>query len=341
MFVTHTYNVRIYRAVQEILMKAIVQYEFGSPDVLRLEDVERPIPQDDEVLVRVRASSVNPADWHMMRGTPYLARIQAGLFKPKDTIQGADMAGEVEAVGNDVTEFHPGDEVFAETRRSFAEYVCVREDRLVGKPTNVSFEEAAAVPLAGLTALQGLRDKGKVQPGDRVLINGASGGVGTLAVQIAKWLGAHVTGVTSARNVDMVLSIGADEVVDYTREDFTRGADRYDVIFDTIGNHSPADIRKVMTSDATYVAVGKDEMGDWIGPLSMLFGVLFASVVGKQKMVPLLAKVTKEDLEVLSGLVEDGHVKPVIDRKYELANVADAIRYLEEGHARGKVVITV
>jgi len=322
-------------------MKAIVQYKFGSPDVLKLEDVEKPTPGDDEVLVRVLASSVNPYDWHVMRGKPYLARAQVGLFKPKDTIQGADMAGQVEAVGADVTEFQPGDEVFSETRRSFAEYVCVRQDRLARKPANVSFEQAAAVPLAGLTALQGLRDKGRVRPGDTVLVNGASGGVGTFAVQIAKSLGAHVTGVTSTKNVDLVLSIGADGAVDYTQEDFTRTTDRYNVILDTIGNHTLSDNRRVMASDATYVAVGKSEMGNWVGPLSMLLGVLLASVVGKQRMVPLLAKVTKEDLEVLSGLLEDGHVAPVIDRQYELAQVPDAIRYLEEGHARGKVVISV
>jgi len=322
-------------------MKAIVQYEYGSPDVLKLEDVEKPIPDADEVLVRVRASSVNPYDWHIMRGTPYLVHMQMGLFKPKVTIQGADMAGEIVAIGTDVTDFEPGDEVFAETRRSFAEYVCVRQDRLAQKPANVSFEEAAAVPLAGLTALQGLRDKGHVRPGDRVLVNGASGGVGTFAVQIAKSLGAHVTGVTSTKNVDMVRSIGADEVVDYTREDFTQSGDRYNVIFDTIGNHTLSDTRRVMASDGKYVAVGKSEMGDWVGPLSMLFGVLIASIARKQKMVPLLAKTSKDDLEILSRLVEDGHVTPVIDRHYELAEVAEAIRYLEQGHASGKVVITV
>ncbi|GMQ97804.1 MAG: NAD(P)-dependent alcohol dehydrogenase [Acidimicrobiia bacterium] len=322
-------------------MKAIVQHEYGSPDVLRLEDVEKPVPDDDEVLVRVRATSVNPYDWHVMRGTPHLVRMQFGLRRPKESIQGADMAGRVEAVGKEVTEFQPGDEVFSETRRSFAEYVCVREDRLARKPANVSFEQAAAVPLAGLTALQGLRDKGQVQQGDRVLVNGASGGVGTFAVQIAKSLGAHVTGVTSTKNVDMVLAIGADEVVDYTREDFTQSTDRYEVIFDTIGNHSPSANRRVMVPEGRYVAVGKSEMGDWVGPLSMLFGVLLASIVGKQKMVPLLAKADKGDLELLSGLVEDGHVTPVIDRHYELADVAEAIRYLEQGHASGKVVITM
>jgi len=322
-------------------MKAIVQYEYGSPDILRLEDVEKPIPDDDEVLVRVQASSVNPYDWHVMRGTPYLVRMQFGLRKPKEPIQGADMAGRVEAVGKDVTEFQPGDEVFSETRRSFAEYVCVRQDRLALKPANVSFEQAAAVPLAGLTALQGLRDKGQVQQGDRVLVNGASGGVGTFAVQIAKSLGAHVTGVTSTKNVDMVLSIGADEVVDYTREDFTQGADRYDVIFDTIGNHNPSDNRRVMATEGVYVAVGKSKMGNWIGPLSMLLGVLVVSLVGKQKMVPLLAKTNRDDLETLSRLVEGGHVTPVIDRTYELADVAKAIRYLEKGRASGKVVITL
>lgn len=323
-------------------MKAIVQDAYGSPDALKLENVDEPIPQDDEVLVRVHASSVNPYDWHLMRGKPYLARTQVGLLRPKHPIPGADMAGRVEGVGKDVTEFRPGDEVFSEAGSgAFAEFVCVRTDRLAVKPSNVSFELAAAVPMAGLTALQGLRDKGQVQSEDRVLVNGASGGVGTLAVQIAKSFGAHVTAVTSTTNVDLVRSIGADDVVDYTKEDFTQGAQRFDVILDTIGNHRLSHVKRALAPDGIFVAVGKSDMGDWIGPLAFLGSLFVSSILGKHKMVPLLAKVNQEDLEALAGLLESGAIAPVIDRQYELANVADAIRYIEEGHAKGKVVISV
>lgn len=323
-------------------MKAIVQDAYGSPNALKLENVDEPIPQDDEVLVRVHASSVNPYDWHLMRGKPYLARTQVGLLRPKHPIPGADMAGRVEGVGKDVTEFRPGDEVFSEAGSgAFAEFVCVRTDRLALKPSNVSFELAAAVPMAGLTALQGLRDKGQLRSGDTVLVNGASGGVGTFAVQIAKSLGARVTAVTSTKNVDLVMSIGADDVVDYTKEDFTTGAHQYDVILDIIGNHPLSHAKRALARDGTFVAVGKNDMGDWLGPLSLLASLFLTSAVGRHKMVPLLAKVKQEDLEALAGLLESGEIAPVIDRQYELANVADAIRYIEEGHARGKVVISV
>lgn len=323
-------------------MKAVVQHAYGSPDTLKFEDVAEPIPRDDEVLIRVHASSVNPYDWHLMRGKPYLARTQVGLLKPKDSIPGADVAGRIESVGKDVTAFRPGDEVFGDiSAGAFAEYVCVRPDRLTHKPANVSFEHAAAVPLAGITALQGLRDKGHVQSGDKVLVNGASGGVGTFAIQIAKSFGTHVTAVTSKKNADLVTSIGADDVVDYTKEDFTGGVQRYDVILDTIGNHPLSRVKRAMEPDGTFVAIGKSEMGDWIGPLSFLASLIATSSIGRHKMVPLLAKVKQADLEVLAGMLESGQITPVVDRQYELADVADAIRYIEEGHARGKVTITV
>lgn len=322
-------------------MKAIVQHEYGSPDVLELQEVEKPIVEDDDVLVRVQAASVNPFDWHMIRGMPYLVRTQAGMFKPKSAIPGADVAGRVEAVGGNVTQFQPGDEVFGENRRTYAEYTCVPEDRIALKPTNLTFEQAAAVPMAGVTALQGLRDSGQVQPGHNVLINGASGGVGTFAVQIAKSFGAEVTAVCSTRNVDMIRSIGADRVIDYTQEDFTQNGQRHDLIFDLVGNHSLSEFRRVLQPKGVYVLGGSTQVGDWIGPLGMLFKPLLASLVGSQKMVPMLAKIRKEDLLVLKDLIETGQVTPVIDRRYELREVAAAISYLEDGHTQGKTVITM
>ncbi len=322
-------------------MKAIVHDSYGSPDVLGLREIEKPVIGDDQVLVRVKAASVNPLDWHFMRGTPYLVRIQAGLSKPKRKTRGADLAGQVEAVGKSVTRLQPGDEVFGEASGAFAEYVAASEKVLAPKPPNISFEEAAAVPVAALTALQGLRDKAKIQSGHKVLINGASGGVGTFAVQIAKSFGAEVTGVCSSRNIDMVRSIGADDVIDYTQDDFTQTGQRYDVILDMVGSRSLSDCKRALNPEGVYVSVGADEMGDWIGPLTHVFKVLLASRVGSQKMVPMLAKVSKEDLAVLGELLESGIVIPVIDRTYPLEETAEAIRYLEEGHARGKVVITV
>ncbi len=321
-------------------MKAIVYHKYGSPDVLELQEVDKPVVKDDEVLLRVHAASVNPADWHFLIGTPYLVRIVAGLFKPKSKIPGLDVAGRVEAVGRNAKQFQPGDEVFGWDSRAYAEYVSVPEDGIVLKPANLTFEQAAAVPIAAITALQGLRDKGQIQPGQRVLINGASGGVGTFAVQIAKSFGAEVTGVSSTRNVDMVRSIGADQVIDYTQEDFTQSGQRYDLMLDAVGNRSLSDCRRVLNPKGVYVSVGA-QVGDWIGPLTHVFKVLLASLVGSQKMVGLLAKRTKSDLVVLQELLEAGEVTPVIDRRYTLSEVPEALRYQGEGHAQGKTVITV
>ncbi|MFQ5521970.1 MAG: NAD(P)-dependent alcohol dehydrogenase [Acidimicrobiia bacterium] len=322
-------------------MKAIVHSEYGSPDVLRLQEVDPPGVGDDQVLVKVRAASVNPLDWHYMRGLPRLVRLQTGLGRPKRQRRGADMSGVVEAVGRDVSRFQPGDEVFGEVAGSLAEYVAASEHALAIKPVGISFQAAAAVPVAGLTALQGLRDKARLRPGQRVLVNGASGGVGTCATQIAKALGAQVTGVTSTRNLEMVRSIGADEVIDYTRDDFTATDRRYDVIFDTVFTKTLSAYRRVLKPDGVYVAVGAVEMGDWIGPIVHLAKVAVGSLIGSPRMVPMLAQARREDLETLAGWMASGELAPVIDRVYTLAEVPEAIRYLEEGHARGKVVITV
>jgi NADPH:quinone reductase-like Zn-dependent oxidoreductase len=322
-------------------MKAITYHKYGSPDVLELADIDKPVAGDDDVLVRVHAASVNPYDWHVMRGTPYLVRLMAGLLKPKATRLGVDAAGRVEAVGGNVTRFQAGDEVFGACNGAFAEYACASEGALVSKPANVTFEHAAAVPIAALTSLQGLRDKGRIQSGHKVLINGAAGGVGTFAVQIAKSLGAEVTGVCSTRNVAMVRSIGADHVVDYTQEDFTQGTRRYDLIFDAVGNHSLSENRRVLGPKAALVLVGAPE-GNWLGPLLPPLKALVMSRFVSQTLAPLMGRVrNKEDLSTLQGLLEAGKVTPVIDRTYPLSEVAEAIRYLEAGHARGKVVITV
>jgi len=322
-------------------MKAIVCEEYGSPDVLQLQEIDKPVVNDDGVLVRVRAASANPYDWHFMRGKPYFMRMMIGLLKPKANGLGINLAGQVEAVGKNLTQFHPGDEVFGSGNGAFAEYVCASEDALVLKPANLTYEQAAAVPAAAFTALQGLRDKGRIQPGQKVLINGASGGVGTFAVQIAKFLGAEVTGVCSTRNVDMVRSIGADQVIDYTHEDFTHGGQRYDLMLDNVGNRPMSECRRVLASNGTYVLVGGPNGGRWLGPLARLLKVLVLSLFVSQKMVPMLTKRNKEDLLVLKELLEAGKVTPVIDRHYKLSEVPEAIRYLEEGHAQGKVVITV
>jgi NADPH:quinone reductase-like Zn-dependent oxidoreductase len=324
-------------------MKAIVYDKYGSPDdVLELREIDRPIVEDDEVLVRVRAASVNPYDWHWVTGLPYFSRIQFGLLKPKANGPGADLAGQVEAVGDNVTQFRPGDEVFGEVETgSLAQYVCVSEDSVVPKPGNLTFEQAAAVPMAALTALQGLRDKGRIQPGQKVLINGASGGVGTFAVQLAALFGAEVTGVCSTRNVDMVRSIGADHVVDYTQEDFTRNGQRYDLMFDLVGNRSVSDCRRVLNPKGVYVASFGQPDHRWLGPLAQLLRMLLLSPFVSQKMVTFVAKTTNEDLHFLKDRIEAGKVTPVIDRTYPLSDVPEAIRYLEEGHARGKVAISV
>jgi NADPH:quinone reductase-like Zn-dependent oxidoreductase len=327
-------------AVPSNPMKAVVYCDYGSPDVLKLEAVEKPVPGDSQVLVRVRAVAVNPLDWHYMRGTPYIARIEMGLRKPKDTRLGVDFAGIVESVGRNVTQFKPGDEVFGGRTGALAEYVTVREDQAVLKPANLTFEQAATVSVAALTALQGLRDEGNVQPGQKVLINGASGGVGTFAVQIAKALGAHVTGVCSTRNVDMVRSIGADRVIDYTKEDFTQSAERYDLILDNVGNHSLSKLRRVMNPTGKFVMVGGPS-GRWIDPLPRALNAVVLSRFVSQDMGMFIADLNKKDLTVLRDLMEAGKVTPVIDRLYKLSDVREAIRYLEAGHARGKVVITV
>jgi NADPH:quinone reductase-like Zn-dependent oxidoreductase len=322
-------------------MRAIVYHEYGSPDVLELRDIDEPVVTDDGVLVRVHAASVNPYDWHFMRGTPYLVRLMAGLTKPKTARLGVDVAGVVEAVGSNVKQFRAGDEVFGSSKGAFAEHVCTSERALVLKPANVTFEQAAAVPVAAFTALQGLRDKGRIQRGHKVLINGAAGGVGTFAVQIAKWFGADVTGVCSTRNVDMVRSIGADHVIDYTQEDFTHSGQRYDLMFDAAGNHSLSDNRRVLESRGTLVMVGGSPKGNWLGPLlPALEAIVISRFVG-HTLALLLAKGSKEDLIILRGLLEAGTVTPVIDRTYPLSEVPEAIRYLEQGHARGKVVITM
>ncbi len=322
-------------------MKAIVHTEYGSPDVLHLKEVEKPIPKDDEVLVKVYAASVNAAESHMVRGKPFLLRLMIGaILKPKKTIPGAAIAGRVEAIGRNVKQFQPGDEVFGDLSEcgwgAFAEYVCAREDALVLKPANTTFETAAAVPLAAVTALQGLR-KGQIRSGQKVLINGAGGGVGTFAVQIAKSFGAEVTAVCSTRNVDMVRSIGADHVIDYTQEDFTKSGQRYDLIIAANGYHPISDYKRALSPNGTYVMTG--------GADKQLYEVMlrgpWISMTGSQKMGNLMAKPNNQDLAFMKGLVEAGKVKPVIDRCYPLAEVPEALRYLEEGHAQGKIVITV
>ena len=321
-------------------MKAAVCSRYGPPDVVQITDVEKPVPKDNEVLIEVRAASVNPFDWHLMRGTPYIVRIMAGLLKPKDKRLGVDVAGQVEAVGRNVTQFKPGDEVFGACRGAFAEYACTSESALVMKPDNVTFEQAASVPVAAFTALQGLRDKGQIQPGHKVLINGAAGGVGTFAVQIAKWFGADVTGVCSTRNADMVRSIGADRVIDYTQEDFTKSGQRYDLFFDCVGNHSLLACRRVLNPKGIYIVVGGPG-GRWLGPLARMIKTLVLSRFVSQNLVMFLARSSKEDLTIMHELMETGKVTPVIDKRYRLSEVPEAIRYLEEGHARGKVVITL
>jgi len=322
------------------LLKAIVRTKYGSPDVLKLQEIDRPDPMDNQVLVRVHAASVNPLDWHILRGEPFLVRLMGfGLLKPKHQILGADMAGRVEAVGKNVIQFKAGDEVFGSSMGGFAEYACVREDKLVLKPTAMTFEQAAAVPVAGITALQALRDRGRLQLGQQVLIHGASGGVGTFAVQIAKALGAHVTGVCSERNVEMVLSIGADHVIDYTKKDFWRSGKEYDLIVDNAAFHSIRKPLRALKPTGIYVGVGGST-----SPASLLLSLILNPLISKikgRKIVSFMANVNQTDLAVLKELLEAGKVVPVIDRKYPLSDTPQAIRYVEEGHARGKVVITV
>jgi len=323
-------------------LKAITYHRYGAPDVLEFQEVDEPVVHDDDVLVRVRAASANPRDWHFMRGLPAFMRLQFGLRKPKHSGLGSDVAGQVEAVGKNVTRFRPGDDVFADVLTGgFAEYTCVPEALLELKPANLTFEQAAAVPLAALTALQGLRDHGRVQPGQKVLIIGASGGVGTFAVQLAKWLGADVTGVCSTRNVDLVRSIGADHVIDYTQEDFTQNGRKYDLILQFAGTRSPSDCRRVLTPKGTLLVSSGESDGRWVGPVDRVIKALALSPFVSQRLAPFEAKPSKDDLQVMKELIEAGKVTPVIDRTYPLNEVPEAIRYLEEGHARGKVVITV
>ena len=321
-------------------MKAIVYSNYGPPDVLHCEEVEKPSPGDDEVLIKIRAAAANPMDCHLMSGV-YIMRPMTGLRKPKQTRPGSDLAGEVEAVGRNVTRFKPGDPVFGAARGAFAEYVCAPEGSLALKPANLTFEQAAAIPVAGLTALQGLRDKGQVQPGQKVLINGAAGGVGTFAVQIAKSLGAEVTGVCSTRNVDLVRDIGANHVVDYTSDDFTRSAERYDVIFDCVGNHPLSAYRRVMPPRGIFVPIGARSDGRWIGLLPHLLRLVVSSWFASQKVAFFMARIRTDDLIVLKELIEANKVTPVVERPYTLSETPEAIRYLKAGHARGKVVITV
>ncbi len=326
-------------------MKAVVYTDYGSPDVLEIKDIKKPVPNDDQVLIKVRAASINPLDWHFMEGTPYIMRMGTGLRKPKVPRLGVDMSGEVEAVGKNVTQFKPGDEVFGVRTGAFAEYVCARPDRggVVLKPANVSFEQAAAIPVAAVTALQGLRDKGKLQPGQKVLINGASGGVGTFAVQIAKSFGAEVTGVCSTRNLDLVRSLGADHVIDYTKEDFTKGDRRYDLILDNVGTQPLSGFRRALKPKGICVMIGGGGPNDGglIGPMGRPIKALLMSPFISQKMDMFMADVNKADLTVLADLMQSGKVKAVIDRTYPLSQIAEAMRYLEKGHARGKVIITI
>lgn len=319
-------------------MKAIIYHNYGSPDVLRCEEIEKPTPGDDEVLIKVRAASVNPLDWRLMRGRPLFLRLMiGGLRKPKNTRPGRDAAGRVEAIGRNVTQFTPGDEVFGACPGAFAEYVCAVEERLALKPANVSFEDAAAVPVAAITALQGLRDKGQIQRGHKVLVDGASGGVGTFAVQIAKSFGAEVTAVCSTRNLERARSIGAKHAIDYTRKDFTQSGQRYDLILAANAYHSIFNYRRALSQNGICVIAG----GGWAQMLqAMLLGPLL-SLIGSKKTCFLGAKIDKKDLVLLKDFLAAGKIVPVIDRRYPLSDVSEAVRYLEEGHAKGKVVITV
>ena len=319
-------------------MRAAVYKSYGPPDVLTIEKIEKPVPSDDEILVRVRASSVNPAEWYAMTGL-FIARLGGGLFKPKDTRLGADYAGVVEAVGKNVTEFKPGDEVFGGKHGAFAEYICV-QDNIALKPANISFEQAGGVAIAALTALQGLRDYGKLQAGQKVLINGASGGVGTFAVQIARALGAEVTAVCSTKNIECARLLGADHVFDYTREDFTRSSQRYDLLLDIVGSRSWREYKRVLKPLATVVLVGGPKT-PVIGPLSHLIKMNLSALGASQKVVFFIAKFNRQDFSVLRELMVSGKVKPIIDRTYPLNKINEAMAYLGTGHARAKIVVTM
>ena len=323
-------------------MKSIVYEKYGQPDVLQLKEVAKPSPKDDEVLIEIHAASVNAADWHLLTADIFLVRLMSGgLLKPKNTILGGDIAGRIQAVGKNVTQFQPGDEVFGDILGSggggFAEYACASENLIAPKPTNLSFEQAAAVPIAAVTALQGVRDQGEIQPGQRVLIQGASGGVGTFAVQIAKSFGAEVTAVTSPRNLDQARALGADHVIDYTQEDFTKSGQRYDLILAANGYHPLSDYKRVLTPRGIYVMAGGTATQMF---QAMLLGPWMSEREGK-KLGGVSAKTSQADLQFLTELIEAGKVRPVIDRCYQLGETAEALRYLGTGHARGKIVITI
>ena len=324
-------------------MKAIVQDEYGSPDaVLELKDIDEPVVKDDEALVRVHAAAVHVSDWVFVRGVPYVTRAMIGLLRPKNSVPGEDIAGKVEAVGKKVRQLRPGDEVFGWCKGAFAEYACAGEDNFVPKPANLTFEQAAAVGVSAVTALQALRDQGKVQSGQRVLINGASGGVGPFAVQIAKAFGADVTAVCSTRNVDMVRSIGADQVIDYTQEDFTESGQRYDFILDNVANHSLSDLRRMLTPKGILQPNGGGHSSNrLIGPMASVIKANILSLFARQQGRTFIAARNKEDLQFLKKLIEAGKITPVIDRTYLLSETPEAVGYVGEGHARGKVVITV
>jgi 2-desacetyl-2-hydroxyethyl bacteriochlorophyllide A dehydrogenase len=322
-------------------MKAIICTKYGPPEVLQLKEVEKPTPGDNEILVKVHASSANPLDWHRMRGSPFLVRLTDGFRKPKNPMLGADIAGQVEAVGKNVTQYQPGDEVFGDCgwAGGFAEYVCVTVKNIVPKPSNITFEEAAAVPTVAFTALQGLRDNGQIQSGQKVLINGASGGVGTFAVQIAKSFGAEVTGVCSTGNLEMVHSIGADKTIDYTRDDFIKIGQQYDLIYDAVGNRSVFDFKRALRPRGTCVITGFTTLPRLFQ--HMIMGPLVSMAGNKKICMQGVAKPNRKDLIFIKEFIEAGKVKSVIDRRYPLSEAAEAIRYLEKGHARGKVIITV
>ncbi len=323
-------------------VKAAVYRCYGSADVVRIETIDKPVPGPHDLLVRVHASSVNPLDWHFLRGEPYLVRLSGGFGAPKDILLGTDFAGTVEAVGKLVTRFKPGDEVYGGGDGAFGEYLRIPESGAVAlKPAGMTFEETASVPVAGLTALQALRDVGQLRPGQKVLINGAGGGVGTFAVQIAKALGGEVTAVTNTGSVALVRSIGADHVIDYTRQDFTQGDIRYDLIFDLSGTQPLSAYRRALTPTGTYVLGGNTDKGKWMGPMLGFVKTTIVAKFASQKLVPVMASLSASDLTTLADLLQSGKLKPVIDRRYTLDQVADAIRYQESFHARGKVVVTV
>ena len=324
-------------------MKAIVQDKYGSPDVLKLTEIDKPAIGNEQVLVRVLAAGVGPDVWHLMSGLPHLVRVMGlGFRKPKNRVRGLDVAGRVEAVGANVTRFQPGDEVFGTCNGAFAEYACAEEKKLVLKPANVTFVQAAAIAVSGCTALQSLRDSAKINAGQKVLVIGAAGGVGTFAVQIAKSFGAEVTGVCSTTKMDLVRSIGAQHVIDYTREDFVDGIHHYDVILDTAGNRSLSHLRRVLTSDGRLVIIGGEGGGRWMGGFDrQMFRAPVMSLFIRQKLRSISAKVSTADLQLLQELIGDGKVTPVIDRTFPLAEAAEAVRYLAQGHSKGKVIITV